>query len=71
MEDHLRALRVYDKKEKVTGWMKGLPREVSKKLKAGERRTNNKEVNFGFTRTQAIREAERCMRCYYIAMVAV
>ncbi len=71
MEDHLRALRVYDKKEKVTGWMKGLPREVSKKLEVDERKTNNKEVNFGFTKTQAIREAERCMRCYYIAMVAV
>ena len=71
MEDHLRALRVYDKKEKVTGWIKGLPREVSKKLEVEERKTNNKEVNYGFTKTQAIREAERCMRCYYIAMVAV
>ncbi len=71
MEDHLRALKVYDKKEKIKGWMPGLPREVSKKLSVEERIDNNKEVNLGFTKPQAIREAERCMRCYYIAMVAV
>jgi len=71
MEDHLRALKVYDKNEKVKGWMPGLPREVSKKLSVEERIDNNKEVNLGFTKPQAIREAERCMRCYYIAMVAV
>ncbi len=71
MEDHLRALKVYDKNEKVKGWIPGLPREVSKKLSVKERIDNNKEVNLGFTKPQAIREAERCMRCYYIAMVAV
>ncbi len=71
MEDHLRALKVYDKNEKVRGWIPGLPREVSQKLSVKERKTNNKEVNLGFTKPQAIREAERCMRCYYIAMVAV
>lgn len=71
MEDHLRKLRVYNKKEKISGWLKGLPREHSKKLSVNERKDNNKEVNFGFTQEQAIREAERCMRCYYIAMVAL
>ncbi len=71
MEDHLRALKVYDKNEKIKGWIPGLPREVSKKLSVEERIDNNKEVNLGFTKPQAIREAERCMRCYYIAMVAV
>ncbi|WP_353817130.1 FAD-dependent oxidoreductase, partial [Acinetobacter baumannii] len=25
MEDHLRKLKVYDKKEKITGWLQGLP----------------------------------------------
>jgi len=71
MEDHLRKLRVYDKNEKVTGWLPGLPRQVSEKLSVEERRDNNREVNLGFTQEEAIAEAERCMRCYYIAMTAV
>ena len=71
MEDHLRKLRVYDKKEKITGWLPGLPRAVSIKLDVDDRKTNNKEVNFGFTQEEALSEADRCMRCYYIAMTAV
>ncbi|MDD2400367.1 MAG: FAD-dependent oxidoreductase [Sulfurovum sp.] len=71
MEDHLGKLKVYDKNEKITGWMPGLPRAVSEKLGVNERKTNNKEVNLGFTGDEAIAEAERCMRCYYISMVAV
>ena len=71
MEDHLNKLRVYDKKESVTGWMPNIPREVSEKLSTDERKTNQKEVNLGFTGQEAISEAERCMRCYYISMVAV
>ncbi len=70
MEDHLRKLRVYDKNEKVTGWLPGLPRAVSEKLPVDVRKDNNQEVNLGFTQEEAISEAERCMRCYYIAMVA-
>ena len=70
MEDHLRKLKVYDKNEKVTGWLPGLARVVSEKLDVDERKDNNKEVNLGFTQEEAIAEAERCMRCYYIAMVA-
>jgi formate dehydrogenase beta subunit len=71
MEDHLRKLRVYDKKEKVSGWLAGLDREVSEKMAVEDRIDNNKEVNFGFTQQEAISEAERCMRCYYISMLAV
>jgi formate dehydrogenase beta subunit len=71
MEDHLRKLRVYDKNEKVSGWLGGIDRKVSEKLSVPERIDNNKEVNFGFTQEEAISEAERCMRCYYISMVAV
>lgn len=70
MEDHLRKLRVYDKKEKVTGWLPGLPRQNSQKLAVNVRIDNNKEVNLGFTQEEAISEADRCMRCYYIAMIA-
>lgn len=71
MEDLLRRFRVYDKSEKITGWMAGAEREVSKKLDVDYRKTNNEEVNFGFTPMQAFAEAERCMRCYYISMVAL
>jgi formate dehydrogenase beta subunit len=71
MQDHLKRLKVYDKSEKISGWMPGIPREVSEKLDVDERKTNNLEVNLGFSGEQAIAEAERCMRCYYIAMVAV
>ena len=69
MEDHLVKLKVYDKKEKVTGWMPGIPRQSSDVVGVDERKYTNLEVNYGFTQDQAISEAERCMRCYYIAMV--
>jgi formate dehydrogenase beta subunit len=71
MEDHLKNLGVYNKEEKISGWMPGIPRNVSEKLEADERKSNNLEVNLGLTGEQAIAEAERCMRCYYISMVAV
>ena len=71
MEDHLKHLKVYNKKEKITGWLAGAKREHSMVLGVDERKTNNLEVNFGLTREQAIDEANRCMRCYYIAMAAV
>ena len=69
MEDHLRKLKVYDKKEKVTGWLPGLAREHSEVVDVDIRKFNNMEVNLGFTQEQAMSEAERCMRCYYIAMI--
>ncbi|MEN8147441.1 MAG: FAD-dependent oxidoreductase [Campylobacterota bacterium] len=70
MEDHLRRMKVYDKKEKITGWLPGLAREESEVLDVDVRKFNNMEVNLGFTQEQALSEADRCMRCYYIAMVA-
>ncbi len=69
MEDHLVKLKVYDKKEKITGWLPGLPREYSSVIDADFRKHNNEEVNLGFTQDEALSEADRCMRCYYIAMV--
>ncbi|MEJ2499361.1 MAG: FAD-dependent oxidoreductase [Sulfurovaceae bacterium] len=71
MEDHLRTLNVYDKNEKITGWMQGQPREESPKLSVGDRIDNNKEVNLGLSGEEALAEAQRCMRCYYISMVVV
>jgi formate dehydrogenase beta subunit len=71
MEDHLRKLKVYDKNEPIRGWLGDQKREVSEKLHVDERKDNNREVNLGFTQEEAISEAERCMRCYYISMVAI
>ena len=71
MEDHMNRLKVYNKKEKIKGWMPGLPREHSTKLETEVRKDNNQEVNLGFTAQEAQAEAERCMRCYYLGMVAV
>ena len=71
MEDHMNKLKVYNKNEKITNWMPGIPREESEKLATEIRKTNNKEVNLGFTAEEAQSEAERCMRCYYLSMVAV
>lgn len=71
MEDHLERLKVYNKKEVITGWMPGIPRQESEKLGVDERKYTQREVNLGFTGEEAIAEAERCMRCYYISMVAV
>ncbi len=70
MEDHIRKLGVYNKKEKIFGWLADKNRSESEKLAVDERKYNNLEVNLGFTAEQAISEAERCMRCYYISMVA-
>jgi len=71
MEDHMNRMKVYNKNEKITGWMPGIPREESEKLSTQARIDNNKEVNLGFTAQEAQAEAERCMRCYYLGMVAV
>jgi len=71
MEDHMNKLKVYNKNEKIKGWMPGLPREVSEKLETEIRKDNNQEVNLGFTAQEAQAEAERCMRCYYLGMVSV
>ena len=69
MEDHLTKLKVYDKKEKITGWLPGLARQQSEIVDVDIRKFNNVEVNMGFTQEEALAEADRCMRCYYIAMV--
>jgi formate dehydrogenase beta subunit len=69
MEDHLRKLKVYNKKEKITGWLPGLARQHSEVVDVDIRKFNNMEVNLGFTQDEAMSEADRCMRCYYIAMV--
>ncbi len=71
MEDHMNKLKVFNKNEKITGWIPGIPREESEKVEISIRKDSNVEVNLGFTAQEAQDEAERCMRCYYLSMVAV
>ncbi len=72
MEDILNYLGVYDKNEQVP-WLDSSAREHQAEVHGKERASlkNYCEVELGFTNKQAIREAERCLRCYRVAMVAI
>jgi formate dehydrogenase (NADP+) beta subunit len=72
MEDILNYLGVYDKNEKVE-WLDSASREHQAEVHGKERASykNYCEVELGFLNSQAVREAERCLRCYRVAMVAV
>ncbi|MDR0746528.1 MAG: FAD-dependent oxidoreductase [Helicobacteraceae bacterium] len=70
MDELLRTFRVYHKGE-VEGFLGGIKRLESAKLPVDERRSGNREISRGLMAQEAFDESERCMRCYYIAMVAL
>lgn len=72
MEDILNYMGVYDKNEKVA-WLDSTAREHQAEVHGKERASfkNYQEVELGFSESQAVREAERCLRCYRVAMAAV
>jgi formate dehydrogenase beta subunit len=72
IEDILVYLGVYDKNEQVP-WLDSAKRENQKEIHGKQRASykNYNEVELGFTESQAVREAERCLRCYRVAMAAV
>lgn len=72
LEDILTYLSVYDKEEKVP-WLDSAGREHQAEIHGRERASfkNYCEVELGFTDSQAVRESERCLRCYRMAMAAV
>jgi formate dehydrogenase beta subunit len=72
MEDILTNLPVYDKNEKVS-WLDSATRAHQVEVHGKERasRGNYQEVELGFTNKKAVKEAERCLRCYRMAMAAV
>jgi formate dehydrogenase beta subunit len=72
MEDILSFMGVYDAKERIA-WLDSRGRERQGEVHGRERASykNYSEVELGFTESQAVREAERCLRCYRVAMVAV
>jgi formate dehydrogenase beta subunit len=72
LEDILGYLGVYDKNEQVP-WLDSGSRERQAEVHGRERAAcgNYSEVELGFSDRQAVREAERCLRCYRVVMVAV
>ncbi|BDV41656.1 NADPH-Fe(3+) oxidoreductase subunit beta [Geotalea uraniireducens] len=72
MEDILTNLPVYDKNEAVP-WLDAVSRAHQAEVHGKERASykNYCEVELGLTDSQAVREAERCLRCYRVAMVAL
>jgi len=70
MEDLFNNFGVFDKKENV-GIVGGLHREHQPKVDGAERAQNYEEIELAMPESQAVREAERCLRCYRVGMVAV
>lgn len=71
-EDILSHLGVYDKKEEVP-WLDAVQRFDQHEIHGAARASkgNYEEVELGFKDSEAIREAERCLRCYRVSMIAV
>jgi len=71
-EDILSHLGVYDKDEKVS-WLDAIGRFDQHEIHGRERASagNYNEVELGFSDQEAIKEAERCLRCYRVSMIAV
>jgi formate dehydrogenase beta subunit len=71
-DDLLTYLGVYDKGEKVP-WLDSADRANQKEVhgKARAAKGNYREVELGFSDSTAQAEADRCLRCYRMAMVAL
>lgn len=69
MEKIIKQLGVYDPKEQV-GIPDGWPRSTMEHLPPEIRIHTFDEVELGFTPEAAIRDAERCLRCYRVLMLA-
>ncbi len=70
MEDIVNTFGAFDKNENL-GIIGGLHREHQPKIDGAERAQNYDEIELAMPESQAVREAERCLRCYRVAMVAV
>ena len=71
-EDILSNLGVYDKDEEVP-WLDAVQRFDQHEIHGKERASagNYNEVELGFSDSEAVMEAERCLRCYRVSMIAV
>ena len=66
----VQSVGVYDKDE-VVGIVRGITRREMERLEPETRIHSFDEVEVGFTQVQAIAEAQRCLRCYRLAVVQV
>jgi formate dehydrogenase beta subunit len=71
-DDMLTYLGVYDKNEKVS-WLDSVARANQMEIHGRERASfnNYNEVELGFSDSTAQIEADRCLRCYRMAMVVL
>ncbi|MDD2364746.1 MAG: FAD-dependent oxidoreductase [Desulfuromonadaceae bacterium] len=71
-DDLLSYLGVYDKNESVS-WLDSAARAHQVEIHGKERaaKGNYNEVELGFSDSKAQKEADRCLRCYRMAMVAL
>jgi formate dehydrogenase beta subunit len=71
-DDLLTYLGVYDKDEQVP-WLDSAARVHQQEIHGKERaaKGNYGEVELGFSDSKAQAEADRCLRCYRMAMVAL
>lgn len=69
LEDIVNRLGVFNSDEKVPV-LGGLHREHQPKINGPERATNYDEIELAMPESQAVVEADRCLRCYRVAMVA-
>jgi formate dehydrogenase beta subunit len=65
-----KKVKVYDPAEDI-GFLGGRPRYQLKMLDPETRKFTNDEVEQGFSRLEAVAEADRCLRCYRVATVKV
>ena len=70
MEKFFQAFSLYNKEEKVNS-VKGLSKSEMAAMPVETRIRNFEEVELGFTAAEAIRDANRCLRCYRVALMAV
>ncbi len=70
MEDIMNRLGVFDPDEKIPS-LGGLMREHQPKIAGAARAKNYEEIELAMPESQAVVEAERCLRCYRVGMVAL
>ena len=69
LEDLVASVKVYDPQEEI-GIIGGRKRKQLQMLPPRERKWTFEEVEKGFSIPDAIKEADRCLRCYRIGLVA-
>jgi len=69
LENLMTSMKVYDAQEEI-GFLGGRKRKGLQMLPPKERKWTFEEVERGFSVPDAVKEADRCLRCYRIGLVA-